>query len=174
METRLSRICDAIIEAGWLAALIVTPLFFNTFSNRVFEPDKLHLLRSIALVMAVAWLVQLLDSGFRRQPGGPGLWSRLRATPLVLPTLVLVISYLLSTALSVVPRISFFGSYVRMQGTFTLPELRRHFRHGPDAPAQPRPGQPHLLHGHPDQPAHHASTASCRTPGSTRCPGAAM
>ena len=119
MQTRLGRICDAIIEAGWLAALIVTPLFFNTFSNRVFEPDKLHLLRSIALVMAVAWLVQLLDSGFRRQPGGPGLWSRLRTTPLVLPTLILVISYLLSTALSVVPRISFFGSYVRMQGTWS-------------------------------------------------------
>ena len=119
METRLGRICDAIIEAGWLAALIVTPLFFNTFSNRVFEPDKLHLLRSIALVMAVAWLVQLLDSGFRRQPGGPGLWSRLRTTPLVLPTIILVASYLLSTALSVVPRISFFGSYVRMQGTWS-------------------------------------------------------
>ena len=119
MQTRLGRICDAIIEAGWLAALIVTPLFFNTFSNRVFEPDKLHLLRSIALVMAVAWLVQLLDSGFRRQPGGPGLWSRLRTTPLVLPTIILVASYLLSTALSVVPRISFFGSYVRMQGTWS-------------------------------------------------------
>ena len=119
MVTRLSRICDAIIEAGWLAALIVTPLFFNTFSNRVFEPDKLHLLRSIALVMAVAWLVQLLDNGFRRQPGGTGLWSRMRTTPLVLPTIILVVSYLLSTALSVVPRISFFGSYVRMQGTWS-------------------------------------------------------
>ena len=119
MPTRLSRICDALIEAGWLAALIVTPLFFDTFSNRVFEPDKLHLLRSIALVMAVAWLVQLLDGGFRRQPGGPSLWSRLRTTPLVLPALILVGSYVLSTALSVVPRISFFGSYVRMQGTWS-------------------------------------------------------
>ena len=119
MQTRLSRICDAIIEAGWLAALIVTPLFFNTFSNRVFEPDKLHLLRSIALVMAVAWLVQLLDSGFRKQPNGPGPWSRVRSTPLLLPTLILVFSYLLSTALSVIPRISFFGSYVRMQGTWS-------------------------------------------------------
>jgi len=119
VQTRLSRICDALIEAGWLAALIVTPLFFDTFSNRVFEPDKLHLLRSIALVMAVAWLVQLLDGGFRRRPDGPGLWSRVRTTPLVLPTLILVGSYVLSTALSVVPRISFFGSYVRMQGTWS-------------------------------------------------------
>ena len=102
-----------------MAALIVTPLFFNTFSNRVFEPDKLHLLRSIALVMAVAWLIHLLDSGFRGQSGGPSPWTRLRKTPLVLPTLILIVSYLLSTALSVVPRISFFGSYVRMQGAWS-------------------------------------------------------
>ncbi len=122
MQTKLSRICEAIIEAGWLAALIVTPLFFNTSSSRVFEPDKLHLLRSIALVMAVAWIVQLLDtglSGWIRERGG-GFWSAIRRTPLVLPTLALVAAYILSTALSLVPRISFLGSYVRMQGTYTF------------------------------------------------------
>lgn len=120
METRLSRICDAIIEAGWLAALVVAPLFFNTHSNRVFEPDKIHLVRSIALVMAVAWGVQLLDRSLARAPGDRSLWTQLRATPLVLPALTLVLSYLVSTALSVVPRISFFGSYVRMQGALTF------------------------------------------------------
>ena len=126
METRLSRICDALIEAGWLAALIVTPLFFNTFSNRVFEPDKLHLLRSIALVMAAVWVVQLLDTGLRgRARLGPDgtpstFWGMIRRTPLVLPALILVGAYLVSTALSVVPAISFFGSYVRMQGTYTF------------------------------------------------------
>lgn len=120
VETRLSRICDAIIEAGWLAALVVAPLFFNTFSNRVFEPDKIHLVRSIALLMAVAWLVQLLDGGSTRSAPAASLRSRLRSTPLVLPALLLVVSYLLSTALSVIPRISFFGSYVRMQGAFSF------------------------------------------------------
>ncbi|MBM4460720.1 MAG: hypothetical protein FJ011_23670, partial [Chloroflexi bacterium] len=34
--------------------------------------------------------------------------------------LIVVFAYLLSTALSVAPRISFFGSYVRLQGTFTF------------------------------------------------------
>lgn len=105
-----------------MATLVATPLFFNTFSSRVFEPDKLHLLRSIALLMAVVWGVQLLDCGFGRansSPGAPGLWARLRSTPLALPALILVATYLLSTALSVVPRISFFGSYVRLQGAFS-------------------------------------------------------
>jgi tetratricopeptide (TPR) repeat protein len=119
METRLSRICDAIIEAGWLTALIVTPLFFNTFSNRVFEPDKLHLLRSIALLMAVVWSVQLLDGARRGGQQGENLWQRIRRTPLILPTLILMAAYIISTALSIVPRVSLLGSYVRLQGTFT-------------------------------------------------------
>ena len=123
MQTKFSRICDAIIEAGWLAALVVAPLFFNTFSNRVFEPDKIHLVRSIALLIAVAWLAQLVDIGFNRQPGDDrpkGIWPTIRDTPLVLPALLLLASYIISTALSLVPRISFFGSYVRLQGTLTF------------------------------------------------------
>jgi tetratricopeptide (TPR) repeat protein len=120
MQTRLSRFCEAIIEAGWLAALVVTPLFFNTTSSRVFEPDKAHLLRSIALIMASAWLVRWLDTGRLREPGEPGAWAKLRGTPLAIPTLALVASYAISTLLSVTPRISLFGSYVRMQGTLTF------------------------------------------------------
>jgi hypothetical protein len=54
---------DAVIEAGWLAALLLAPLFFNVFSSRVFEPDKISLLRSIALVMLLAWLVKVADGG---------------------------------------------------------------------------------------------------------------
>ena len=146
MQTKLSRICDAIIEAGWLAALIVAPLFFDTFSNRVFEPDKIHLVRSIALVMAVAWIVQLLDVGLggrsSAQADGqaaPGLWTRIRGTPLMLPALVLVAVYLLSTALSVVPDQP--GRLLRADaGRLQLPELHRHLRHDPDTSAQPRSG----------------------------------
>ncbi|MEI2691070.1 MAG: tetratricopeptide repeat protein [Anaerolineae bacterium] len=126
MTTKLSRLCEAFIEAGWLAVLIVTPLFFNVHSSRVFEPDKISLMRSIALVMAAAWLVKALNDGFGRRSGSdgnseprPGLWQRLRTTPLVLPTLLLVLAYLISTAFSLTPRISLMGSYQRMQGTYT-------------------------------------------------------
>ncbi len=120
MQTKLSRSCDAIIEAGWLAALVLAPLFFNTYSSRVFEPDKIHLVRSIALLVGVAWLVQLIDGVGRREPGGPSLWDHLRRTPLVAPALILLLTYLISTALSVVPRISLLGSYVRLQGAWTF------------------------------------------------------
>jgi len=115
-STRLSVILDGILEAGWLSAIIVTPLFFNIYSSRVFEPDKLTTLRSIALMMAAVWLVRWVEeivSGRRER--GRITWR----TPLVLPALLTVLVYLLSTAFSVTPYVSFFGSYQRLQGTFT-------------------------------------------------------
>ncbi len=154
MQTRLSRICDAVIEAGWLAVLVVTPLFFNTLTSRVFEPDKIHLLRSIVLVMAVAWAVQWLDGLGRRDASGPGLWYRIRHTPLVLPALLLTAAYILSTVLSIVPRISLLGSYVRGQGLYTFLCYRGPLLHGVDASPHARPVAPAFLCGDRRQPAH--------------------
>jgi tetratricopeptide (TPR) repeat protein len=114
-STRLSVLIDGVLEMGWLVAVVVTPLFFNVYSSRVFEPDKLTILRSIALVMAALWAVKYIDG---RASGGyePGFTWR---TPLVFPTLFTVAAYVASTALSVSPRISFLGSYQRLQGTYT-------------------------------------------------------
>jgi hypothetical protein len=113
--SKLSIWCDRFIEAGWLAALIVAPLFFNIYSSRVFEPDKLTTVRSIALVMAAAWLVKWFEE--RRNPA---LEKRVTwRTPLVLPTMLMVAIYMISTALSVAPRTSLLGSYQRLQGTYT-------------------------------------------------------
>ena len=128
-STKLSVFCDRLIEAGWLAAIIAAPLFFNIYSSRVFEPDKLTLVRSIALVMAAAWLVRTVEVGLGSQGGAPDKSGNRRSTttpfqwvkqtPLVLPTLLLVIVYLISTVTSVTPRVSLLGSYQRLQGTYT-------------------------------------------------------
>jgi len=134
MQTKLSRLCEKVIEAGWLAALVVTPLFFNVFSSRVFEPDKLTTLRSIALVMILAWLVKLIED-YRAGESGFGLRAGTLAppaeyplgrvtvwitgTPLVVATLILAGVYLLTTMTSVAPRLSLWGSYQRLQGTYT-------------------------------------------------------
>ncbi|MCW5882588.1 MAG: hypothetical protein KIS91_16785, partial [Anaerolineae bacterium] len=60
MRTRLPSFLDRLIEGGWLAALVVTPLFFNLLTARTFEPDKAALLRAIVLVMLAAWAGWLL------------------------------------------------------------------------------------------------------------------
>ncbi len=117
MKTRISAFCDTILEAGWLLALVLVPLFFNLFSSRVFEPDKIALLRSIATLMAVALLTKWIEE---TEKGS--LRKRLASTvrkPLVLPALLIAIAYLVATVFSVSPRISLWGSYQRLQGTYT-------------------------------------------------------
>lgn len=95
-------------------AAMAVPLFFNIYSSRVFEPDKLTLLRSIALVMCLAWAIKALEGGVTRERG-KGFFS----LPLVIPTLILVGVYLLTTVTSIVPRVSLWGSYQRLQGSYT-------------------------------------------------------
>lgn len=121
MDSKLSRWCDGLIEAGWLTAVIAVPLFFNIHSDRVFEPDKLTLLRSIALLMSAAWLVKFIDGrGWQqfnrlRWNDEESIWRQ----PFILPIFLLVVIYLISTVLSVTPRVSWAGSYQRLQGTYT-------------------------------------------------------
>ncbi len=121
MDSKLSRLCDGLLEAGWLAAVISVPLFFNIHSERVFEPDKLTLLRSIALFITLVWIVKFVDQkGWQRLDKlswrhEESVWRQ----PFVLPIVALVLIYLVSTVFSITPRVSWAGSYQRLQGTYT-------------------------------------------------------
>jgi tetratricopeptide (TPR) repeat protein/O-antigen ligase len=130
VQSKLGLICDRIIEAGWLAAAVFTPLYFNVYSSRVFEPDKISMLRNIVLMMLVAWFVKLIEGALANRSAGkrgtaaleeaaPGWLPRLGRVPMVVPIAIYAFVYLLSTVVSVVPLTSFFGSYQRMQGTIT-------------------------------------------------------
>lgn len=131
--SKLSLFCDKVIEACWLAAIILAPLFFDVYSSRVFEPDKISLVRSLALIMLAAWLTMQAEKtragrgwGEHGQ-AGPSLPDRVRAigvswsnrNPLTFPTLLLIAIYLLSTVASLSPSVSFLGSYQRLQGLYT-------------------------------------------------------
>lgn len=121
MNAKLARWCDGVIEAGWLLAVILAPLFFNVHSDRVFEPDKITFVRSLAVVMALAWLVKFMaQQGWRdliwlRWRGARSVWRM----PFVLPVTGVVIAYLLSSLFSIAPTVSWAGSYQRLQGTYS-------------------------------------------------------
>ena len=114
--SRLSLFCDSALEAGWLLGVTITPVFFNVYSSRVFEPDKLTTLRALAVVMAALWLVRVIDETVR---GERPLRFSVK-TPLVLPALATMGVYLISTLCSLVPYTSLIGSYQRLQGMYTL------------------------------------------------------
>jgi tetratricopeptide (TPR) repeat protein len=115
-NSKLSALCDYIVEAGWLAAAITAPLFFSIGYTTMMDADKVALLRSIAGIMTAAWFIKWIEN--RRT--SPALRQTASHSPLVLPTLLLVGTYLLATLTSIAPRIALFGSYQRAQGTYTL------------------------------------------------------
>src|SRR3990172_8380562 len=122
MPNRISRYCDGVMEAGWLLALILSPLFFNIYSSRVFEPDKITLVRSLALLVLAAWVIKLVAEGGPRFDnilrGGRSLRAIYRL-PLLVPVGALVLVYLIASIFSVAPHATLFGSYQRLQGTFS-------------------------------------------------------
>jgi tetratricopeptide (TPR) repeat protein/O-antigen ligase len=122
MPTKLSRYCEGVIETAWLAAVIVVPVFFNVYSSRIFEPDKITLLRTITLVILAAWIVKLLDEGgvrWERVPRGSSWYETLRHIPLIVPVSAIALIYIIATIFSISPRVSLMGSYQRLQGTYT-------------------------------------------------------
>jgi len=110
------------MEAAWLAAVILVPVFFDVYSSRIFEPDKISILRSLALLTLAAWVIKLAEGGgfrWKERPRDVSLVKYLLSYPLISPVLGLVLIYVISTIFSVTPSISFFGSYQRLQGTYT-------------------------------------------------------
>ncbi len=139
MQTRLGYYADKVIEWGWLACAVFAPLFFNVYSSRVFEPDKITTIRSFVLIMVVAWLVKLSESGWRGasrsqattrsgkvaaaadsvvETAGPS-WLGFLRVPVVIAIVVYALVYLLSTVFTVTPQASIFGSYQREQGFYS-------------------------------------------------------
>jgi tetratricopeptide (TPR) repeat protein len=122
------RAFDVLIESCWLLALVTVPIFFDTMTVRIFEPDKIALFRNIVIVMVLLVLARLLlvaPSWFARpaanaeSPGMPWWRALIKRWPLFLPVAVFVVIYTAATINSVLPAISFWGSYDRMQGLYT-------------------------------------------------------
>lgn len=122
-QSSLSRWSAWIVEASWLLALTLVPIYFNLYSARHFEPDKAAVLRSLALIgvaAAIVWLLDWLNQRTSEQPtANSSWWAALRAVPLFWPTVAYTAVFILTTVTSITPAASLWGSYQRMQGLYT-------------------------------------------------------
>ncbi|MBA3470648.1 MAG: O-antigen ligase family protein [Herpetosiphonaceae bacterium] len=116
-ETSISLWSRRVMEACWLLALLLIPIYFSLLSDRHFEPDKAVALRALVLVLGAAWIINLLERG-QVQRAWPR-WRDWRNAPLVVPALVYAAVFLLTTLTSILAFTSFFGGYNRLQGTYT-------------------------------------------------------
>lgn len=126
VTSRLAAACSAGMEACWLAALVIATLFFNTHSTRIFEPDKLALVRTLALVVAALAITRAIDTGWNplrtklSLPSGASLRSWLSVNPLPAAAALYLLFALVSTAFSISPTQSIWGSHARAQGLYSL------------------------------------------------------
>src|SRR3989339_365849 len=128
--TKFGILCDKFLEACWLAALVLSPLYMNIYTHRMFEPDKGTIIRSLAILMVVFYLIKLLETAKTTAPvpvtaGKQGaektaeVTSLTRRNYILLTFLAFITFYIVSVIFSAVPHNSFWGGYDRMQGLYT-------------------------------------------------------
>jgi O-antigen ligase/tetratricopeptide (TPR) repeat protein len=115
-DIRTSVYCRAL-EITWLAIIFLIPLFFNPQSHNVFAISKASLLQFLVVVMLALWLADWIMNSTNRSRLN---WRNIISSPLHLPILIFGLLYILSTAASITPAISFWGSYFRKEGLLTM------------------------------------------------------
>ncbi|MBI5034471.1 MAG: O-antigen ligase family protein [Chloroflexi bacterium] len=112
-SSRLTIICERIIETGWLLTVILAPVFFNANTYRIFDADKIALVQMCVSLTGLAWIVKWIELRSFQVP-----WSRrILTSPLVLPTLAIIFIQVLTTLTAIAPGVSLIGSFTRPQGT---------------------------------------------------------
>ena len=117
---RRARLCEGIIEAAWLAAVLVVPVLVNPHSELGFHPNKMVFFQGLALLVCAAWLTKSIGSPHGWSERWRGMSRTVRGAPLLLPLAVLSLTYLVSSCFSINPVPSLWGAYEPMEGLFSF------------------------------------------------------
>ena len=110
------RFTDGLVEASVYLAVVLTPLLVDVNLQRIFVLPKVALVRGLAVVVAAVWLYQAVAE---RRLGPWTLARPLLRHPLLWPGLAVGLSLVLSTGLSILPGVSLWGGFLRVQGLWT-------------------------------------------------------
>ncbi len=110
------------MEATWLAAAAVIPLFFSVSSVQTFEPDKVMVLQFLAVFSGTALILKKIAIAGHKEapPEDRERWQIALKHPLFIFIIALALAYVLSSIFSLVPTMSWWGSYRRAQGSIAF------------------------------------------------------
>jgi O-antigen ligase len=114
------RLCVGVIEAAWLSAVVLAPCLYNPHSESGYQPNKVALLRVLALITASAWITKSSGDGRSIKAAVGDALRFALCCPLILSLGALALSCGISTAFSINPYDSLWGSYETAQGAFTF------------------------------------------------------
>lgn len=118
-DSSLANLCDGIIEAAWLAIVVDVPLFFNKYASGTFEPEKIYLARSLALVILAAWIVRRVATGVPTASVSRNGFTAVFGFPLVWAIIGLVSAKLLATSFTIDSFSSIWGAWGRTTGFYS-------------------------------------------------------
>ena len=110
------------MEAIWLPAVMMLPLFFNKYTHFTFEPDKATLLVTLSLMGVLMWALRFivgLETARAMLRNIKGSWGLL-SVPVVGAVVSILLVSLISALFSLSPSISIHGSYKNNLGLLTL------------------------------------------------------
>lgn len=112
-KDKIIKICNYIIEYGILAIVFLIPVIFNfTLANySVFDLFKEAVFRIILSFILVVYIAKIFVQGKIILRGNGKIF---------LFILFLIVSFFISSLLSIHPNLSFWGSYERQQGFYSL------------------------------------------------------
>ncbi|MFH1231429.1 MAG: O-antigen ligase family protein [Planctomycetota bacterium] len=136
--TKLGILCDKFMEVCWLAALVLSPVYMNIYTHRMFEPDKACIIRSLALLMIAFYIIKIFESKTVNKllPATNPKSSSFKDVTLLegttsskflpflknsifFPFSLFVIAYIVSVIFSAVPYNSLWGGFDRLEGLYT-------------------------------------------------------
>jgi tetratricopeptide (TPR) repeat protein len=122
MSSKLQICCEAFMEACWLAAVAIIPLYFNISSVSLFELAKVLVLRFLVVLCVAAGLLKWIDRRISKTAhlniAEPKRFA-LRH-PLAISVSALAAIYILSSIFSITPIQSWWGSDLRSQGSIAF------------------------------------------------------
>lgn len=110
-----ASVANGVVEACLLFAVLSIPLYFTVLTGAGYEADKGIFLRLIAAVAGFAWLAGYATRSSSTRDADTR-WRR----ALFSLTGVYFLVYLISSALSIDPRVSVIGSFGREEGLWTV------------------------------------------------------
>ncbi len=113
LKDKIVKICDQLINYGILAIVFSVPIYFAYFQENynIFELNKLVVFRIIVTLILVVYVSKIFLLGKINFRGKSGIFFI---------TGLLLLSFLISSYASIHPLLSFWGSYERQQGFYSL------------------------------------------------------
>jgi len=112
-KEKIIKVCNNIINYGILAIIFLVPIYFAFFQENynIFDLNKLVVFRIIITLILLAYISKIFILGKINYQGRNGIFFI---------TGLLLLSFIISSIFSIHPLLSWWGSYERQQGFYSL------------------------------------------------------